>query len=73
MRGTSSTLPPVLLPCPCLGSKLHEWQAWRMSHCIQPPQEATVSLPKRGHFPKEPGLHQEEQSTTRYPHSSNFQ
>lgn len=70
MRDTSPTPPPVLQLSP--GSKLQEWQAWRMSHHTQPPQEAIVFLPKRGHFPKELGLHQDEQSTTRYPHSSNF-
>lgn len=77
MRCTSSTLPPVLLPCPQSGS-----QAPRVAGLedvltsssvttvyLVPSGNHFVPPQSRGHFPKELGLNQEEQSSTRHPHS----
>lgn len=56
---------PLSLSC----SKLQQRQAWRMSHHTQPLQEATVSHPKRRHFPKNWVF---TRKNTRSPHSSDF-
>lgn len=43
---------PSADPSPCLGSKLHKWQAWRMSHHTQPPRKPLCPCPRGGISPR---------------------
>lgn len=71
VRAASPTLPPCCSPVPVWVPCCRSGKPGRCHIILSTPRKPLCPPTKTEHFPKELGLHQEEQSTTRYPHSSN--